>query len=197
MKIWITRHGQTRLNHEKLMQGRTDEPLNETGIRQAEEARKKIGDVHFDKVYASPLDRAIVTASIIGHVSREEIVIDPRVTETDFGKYEQRPYKAMGLPMTLYWLLPEIIPAPKTVEPVASMKKRAASFLDDVIADGEKNHYENILITCHGGIMRVLSGYMLGRRNGLMWRPKPRNCEIRVFDADRTSHEMIADYRIG
>ena len=48
MKIWITRHGQTALNKQKLMQGLTDEPLNETGIQQAKEARKKIGDIHFD-----------------------------------------------------------------------------------------------------------------------------------------------------
>ena len=27
MKIWITRHGQTALNKQKLMQGLTDEPL--------------------------------------------------------------------------------------------------------------------------------------------------------------------------
>lgn len=42
MKIWITRHGQTALNKQKLMQGLTDEPLNETGIQQAKEARKRL-----------------------------------------------------------------------------------------------------------------------------------------------------------
>ena len=68
MKIWITRHGQTKYNKMKLMQGRTDEPLNETGIAQAKAARERIGDVHFDAVYASPLDRAIVTGAIIGGV---------------------------------------------------------------------------------------------------------------------------------
>ena len=88
MKIWIARHGQTRLNKMRLMQGRTDEPLNETGIAQAKAAREKIGDIKFDAVYSSPLNRAIVTGSIIGNVDRSEIIIDDRLIEADFGKYE-------------------------------------------------------------------------------------------------------------
>ena len=90
MKIWVTRHGQTNLNRRKLMQGRTDEPLNDVGIRQAMEARKAIGDITFDAVYASPLDRAITTASIIGNVDKSRVFIDPRLIETDFGKYEKK-----------------------------------------------------------------------------------------------------------
>ena len=42
MKIWITRHGQTALNKQKLMQGLTDEPLNETGIQQAKRQEKRL-----------------------------------------------------------------------------------------------------------------------------------------------------------
>ena len=34
MKVWITRHGQTALNKQQLMQGLYDEPLNEVGIEQ-------------------------------------------------------------------------------------------------------------------------------------------------------------------
>lgn len=196
MKIWITRHGQTDLNRARLMQGRVDQPLNETGIKQAEKARQAIGDIHFDKVYASPLNRAIRTASIIGDVSEDQVIIDPRIIETDFGTYDKKPYSAMGLHMTLYWLLPTIIPAPKTVETIPSMKSRAASFLEEIIEDGKKNHYENILVTCHGGIMRALSGYMLEKKSGLMWYPKPHNCEIRVFSADPLQKKMLKDYRI-
>ena len=108
MKIWLTRHGQTNLNKKRLMQGLTDEPLNETGIAQAKAARERIGDVHFDAVYASPLQRAIMTGAIIGGVSPEEVLIDKRLIETDFGRYEQRPFYRMGPFMTLYWTLPEV-----------------------------------------------------------------------------------------
>ena len=178
MKIWITRHGQTRLNKLRLMQGLTDEPLNKTGIMQAKEARKRIGDVHFDAVYASPLDRAIKTGAYIGGVKPSEVIIDERLIETDFGKYEKRKYYLLGPAMTLYWTCPEIFPAPETVETVESMVKRSSSFLKEI----EQKDYDNVLISCHGGIIRALCGYMMDRKNGIYWRPKAHNCEIRVFD---------------
>lgn len=191
MKIWITRHGQTRLNRMHLMQGLTDEPLNETGLRQAAEARRRIGDVHFDAVYASPLGRAIRTGAIIGNVSEEEVIIDPRIIEADFGPWEQKKYTRMGLRMTLYWALPEIFPAPKGVETIASLRERSSSFLKELEGKG----YENVLISCHGGIMRALTGYMMDRKNGIVWRPKPRNCEIRVFESEGGRHRAVAVYK--
>lgn len=191
MKIWITRHGQTNLNKKKLMQGLTDEPLNETGIEQAKKGRTNIGDVKFDAVYASPLGRAITTASIIGGVPKEDVIVDERIIEVDFGKYEQKPYAAMGIAMTLYWALPEIFPAPKTVEPISSMVARSQSFLREL----EQKDYENVLIVCHGGIIRALCGYLGDRKNGIMWRPKPHNCEIRVYESKGGRHEFVTSYK--
>ena len=187
MRIWVTRHGQTRLNRAKLMQGLTDEPLNETGIRQATDARSKIGNITFDAVYASPLDRAVKTGAIVGGVDPGNVIIDRRIIEVDFGKYEQKKYYLLGPAMTLYWALPEIFPAPKTVETTASMKARSSEFLREL----EQKGYENVLISCHGGIMRALSGYLTDKNNGLMWRPKPHNCEIRVFEAKNGKHKLI------
>ena len=92
MKIWITRHGQTDLNRTRRMQGRVECPLNEKGISQARQSRKNIDDIHFDAVYASPLQRAQMTGSIIGDVDPSEIIVDPRLIETDFGIYEKRKY---------------------------------------------------------------------------------------------------------
>ena len=57
----------------------------------------------------------------------------------------------------------------------------------------EKKDYENVLVACHGGIMRPLCGYLTNRRNGLMWRPRPTNCEIRVFESLGGRHRMLDD----
>ena len=187
MNIWITRHGQTRLNKLHLMQGRTDEPLNERGLEQARLTRKAIGEIHFDAVSASPLSRAINTGAIIGGVDPSEIIIDERIIETNFGKYEQRKYFLMGPFMSLYWALPEIFPAPKTVESLDSMMARSQSFLKEL----ETKDYENVLVSCHGGIMRCLTGYLANRKNGIWWRPKPHNCEIRIFSSQNGKHEYI------
>ena len=178
MKIWITRHGQTRLNKARRMQGQIDEPLNKTGVMQAKEARKRIGRVTFDAVYASPLKRAIITGAYVGGVRPEKVIVDDRLIEVDFGRYEMKKYYLLGPAMSLYWACPELMPCPKTVEPVASMVERSSSFLREI----ENMDYENVLISCHGGIMRALCGYMMDRPNGICWRPKPKNCEIRVFD---------------
>lgn len=187
MKIWITRHGQTNLNKKKLMQGLTDEPLNETGIAQAKRAGAYVKDVKFDAVYASPLKRAVKTAALIGHVDPEEIIRDERIIEVDFGKYEAKKYTGMGPFMTLYWALPEVFPAPKTVETIASMRKRSSAFLKEL----EAKDYENVLVVCHGGIIRALCGYLEDRKNGIKWRPKPHNCEIRVYESEGGKHRLV------
>lgn len=187
MQIWVTRHGQTDLNKKKLMQGRIDKPLNETGIMQAQSVRDKIGDVTFDAVYASSLDRAITTASIIGNVQKEDVVVDDRIIETDFGKYDCRHYGLMGPAMTAYWVLPEVFHAPKTVESIPDMVKRSHGFLKEL----EQKGYENVLIVCHGGIIRAIRGYLEDSPKKVVWRPKPKNCEVRIYESIDGKHKTI------
>lgn len=187
MNIWITRHGQTNLNKARLMQGHINEPLNATGIAQAQSVRKMIGDITFDAVYASPLDRAITTASIIGNVKKDDVIIDERIIEADFGRYDKCKYYGMGPAMTLYWTFPEIFPAPETVETIASMTERSADFLREL----EEKEYENVLVTCHGGIIRALKGYLEDKSNGILWRPKPKNCEVTIYESVEGKHRLV------
>ncbi len=185
MQIWLTRHGQTDLNKKRRMQGRSDIPLNETGLEQARQMRRLLEEaypgLHFDAVYASPLRRAVVTASVIGGVPEEDVLTDERLLETDFGRYERRKYYLMGPAMSAYWALPERFRAPATVESVASMTERAAGFLWELEQTGFEKGYENVLVACHGGILRALCGYMADRPDGILWRPKPHNCEVRIY----------------
>ena len=189
MKIYLTRHGQTDYNKKRMMQGRSDIPLNEVGIAQAEARRKSLGDIKFDAVYSSPLCRAVKTASIIGNVPEEEIIKDERIIEANFGKYELMNYYGTGIPMMLYWSFPEVFKAPTGVETIQEMIERTSSFLKEL----EQKDYENVLVACHGGIIRPIRGYLENKKSGIIWRPRPKNCEIFVYESIDGRHRLVED----
>lgn len=65
MKLTFIRHGQTDLNKDNRIQGGgIDQPLNETGINQAEVAASHFDPQKYDLVFSSPLKRAKKTAEI-------------------------------------------------------------------------------------------------------------------------------------
>ena len=61
----LIRHGQSLWNAENKFTGWTDIGLSEKGIKEAEEAGKKLENVPFDVVHTSALIRAQKTAEII------------------------------------------------------------------------------------------------------------------------------------
>ena len=52
MRIILARHGETDYNKNKKVQGHSDIPLNEEGIKQGKEAGKKITDYNIDVALA-------------------------------------------------------------------------------------------------------------------------------------------------
>jgi alpha-ribazole phosphatase/probable phosphoglycerate mutase len=189
MKIYVTRHGQTDYNKKRMMQGLSDIPLNDVGIAQAKARRESIGDIEFDAVYASPLIRAVKTAEIIGNVTEDQVIKDERIIEANFGKYELMGYYSTGLKMMAYWSFPEIFPAPEGVETIRQMRDRTASFLEDL----KKKDHENVLVACHGGIIRPIRGYLENKKSGIIWRPRPKNCEIFVYEWDGEKFTFLQD----
>jgi broad specificity phosphatase PhoE len=88
LKIYLVRHGQNKDNAEGILNGHRDEPLTNIGVAQAHEIATKVKDtgIIFDKVYASPLQRAYKTAEIITdaiHLEKPEIMLE--LIERDFG----------------------------------------------------------------------------------------------------------------
>ena len=52
MKIYVLRHGQTKLNLEKKFNGKFDEDINEEGIRQAEKAAETVKNLDIECILA-------------------------------------------------------------------------------------------------------------------------------------------------
>ena len=63
--FYLFRHGQTNWNLEKKCQGHTDIPLNEKGLKEAEELSIKFEKIPLQVVYSSDLKRATQTAEFL------------------------------------------------------------------------------------------------------------------------------------
>ena len=144
--IYITRHGQTNWNVQKKVMGRWDEPLNETGLNQAEETRNNLMDTDIDLIICSPLKRARQTAEIINRDRNIPIIYDERIIERDFGEFEGMETK--NFDFHGYWNYYKNMQF-ESAENIQVFFKRVYDFLEDIT---EKYKDKNVLLVAHGGI---------------------------------------------
>ncbi|MBO5535075.1 MAG: histidine phosphatase family protein [Clostridia bacterium] len=173
--IYIIRHGQTELNRRQVLQGRSDAPLNETGIAQAQQMAEALASVVFCRVFSSPLRRAVQTARIVAPNVEPEM--DERLIEMDYGPYEGTDLTA--LPPEVRTFFSDFIhnPAPDGMEPLSSVKRRAGSFLEDV-----KGLEGNILISTHAIAMKGILEQLTPDSNGAYWSTYIGNCAVYVTE---------------
>ena len=177
--LYMIRHGQTELNTKMLMQGRTDHPLNETGIAQAEEAAGRFAamGVTIDKVYSSPLIRAVRTAEKIAPDA--ELVIDDRLIEMDYGPYEGMDLRDPAPEVMDFFMDFVNVPAPDGMEPLHEVVARLGDFLDEIIGEAADR---NVLISTHAIAMKGALEYLTPGSHGSYWAKNIGNCDIYMSD---------------
>ncbi len=88
MRLILIRHGETRWNREKKVQGTSDIELDEVGVEQAHRLALALRGEKIDAIYASPLKRAYETARIIGQFHRGPIHVEDGLVEMNQGDFE-------------------------------------------------------------------------------------------------------------
>ena len=172
MKLYVVRHGETTYNVENKICGISNVELTELGKLQAQEASKKLKDICFDKVYVSPLKRAIDTAKIITE-DKYELCIDKRIEEINFGIFEGMSRDTKEFQQTKYNLGVHY----QEGETFLNVVHRVYSFLDDL----KVHDYSHVLIVCHGGIMRAIHAYFHDITNDEFYHMTTKNCEIKEY----------------
>lgn len=149
MRIILARHGETNYNKNKMVQGHTDIPLNEEGIRQGIAAGKKIEGYKIDIAYSSNLVRAYDTARYMLDNSNSEdnkklpVIKDKRLIEKSYGGYEGVSFAEYGAGM-------------KAGETRGmELDTEAADRLEAFFIEKYKEYPEKtMLAVCHGGLIR-------------------------------------------
>ena len=177
--LYIIRHGRTEWNKIHKLQGRTDIPLNEEGISQAEEAAEKYKDVHFDIAFCSPLIRARQTADILLKGRNIRIEYDDRLREMSFGIYEgiENCFDIPDCPVNVLFKDPANYKGVPDGETLEDLFKRTGEFLDEKIEPLLKEK-KDILIVGHGAMN---SSIICQRRNtpvAHFWDERIDNCRL-------------------
>ena len=86
--ICLIRHGETDWNKEGRIQGKTDIPMNQAGMVQAEKCAIYLAKCKWDVIISSPLSRAKQTALIIRKKLQVPIMEMSSFKERDYGDAE-------------------------------------------------------------------------------------------------------------
>lgn len=85
--LYLMRHGETLFNERRKIQGWSDSPLTNKGIKQAEVARECLKDIQFDHYYSSTSERCCDTLEIVTDYKVEYKRLK-QLKERNFGTFE-------------------------------------------------------------------------------------------------------------
>ena len=184
--IYITRHGQTDWNVQKKVMGRYDEPLNQTGLEQAEETKNNLLNTQLDIIICSPLKRAKQTAEIINTGRNIPVIYDERIIEREFGEFQGK--HTQDFDFRGFWDYNRNEHY-QCAENIQDFFKRVYAFLDDIV---KRYHGKNVLIVAHGGVSipvncffsnRIPDGSLLDAGIAL------ENCQVASYDSIQNALE--------
>ena len=89
MKVYLIRHTSVVWDGSVTCYGATDVDVQDTFEEEATQTLKAIEGIQVDRVYTSPLKRAVKLASFCGYPDAER---DNRLKEMNFGDWEGRPW---------------------------------------------------------------------------------------------------------
>ena len=131
--IIIVRHGRTEFNATGRLQGRTDNPLDEVGLAQAEAVAAYLKpELLSDTLFVcSPLLRARQTATAIVNRVGSSFDIDERWIELDYGSYEGLRQAEVPANVWREWRSDSDFAAPQG-ESLNQVQERVAQACDDL-----------------------------------------------------------------
>src|SRR6266480_7515862 len=145
------RHGQAENNVNRILVGRHIEShLTDYGRRQVEDTARYLQNVPIEKLYVSPVTRAVETAKIVSKILGISYEIDERLYEIELGKlvgmnFEDIIQKYGNLFLKFYTETDSTLTC-YGVETFASVKMRIKHLLDEIV---ENHQDKNVLMITH------------------------------------------------
>ena len=175
MMLYAARHGQTQWNLEDKVCGRTDLPLTEAGLEQAQLLAQRTKGLKIDMIISSPMLRARQTAAPAAEKYGIPVKVDDRLIEQDYGIYEGISRFDEGF-LSNKRHFAFRYPGGESMMDVAH---RVYSLLEEI-----KENYagQNVLLVCHGGVCRVIRTYFEDMTNDEYFHYSEENAAVREYE---------------
>ncbi|MBR3275012.1 MAG: histidine phosphatase family protein [Eubacterium sp.] len=161
MKFYFARHGQTDWNTLRKVQGTTDIPLNENGIRQAYQLCDylKENSISFTKIYSSYQTRAVQTAEIAAEQFNTGYETVKGLEEMNLGLFEGHTWDEI---LSMYaeefelWQADRRYSTSPGGESYQMVLERVFQVLDYILEQNDAASEGNVLIITHGAVIMTL-----------------------------------------
>jgi len=181
--IVFVRHGEADNNVKRMLVGRHIEShLTESGIQQANDTGRHLRKMKIDRVYVSPVTRAIETAKIICEINQLEYQTDERLYEIELGdlvgmNYDEVIEKHGNLFLKFYSGDDPILDS-YGIESFSAVKKRIRNLLDESM----KNYRDkNLLFVTHLDPIKAAVSLMLGLAPESLYGWHIRNASMTIL----------------
>jgi broad specificity phosphatase PhoE len=162
-RLLLVRHGEDADNSHSIINGRRDAPLTDLGRSQAAAIADDLQSETIGCVYASPLQRAHQTASIIAdRLGIKDLHIHPDLVERDYGILTGRPVSDIPILAGRLFVshgFKHVIQA-NGIEEYADLWARAGLVLRAI---REQHRGETVLVVAHNEILRMMRANAMQR----------------------------------
>ena len=183
-KVIFIRHGQTEWNVNGRYQGQSDVQLTAAGKEQAAKLAEHFPVKEIDAVYASDLNRAMVTAEAVASRFGLSVQAEPAFREISFGEWEGLTYEQIVAKwpeaMGNFLQHPDILEIPGG-ETFPAVQKRAVARLEELVA---KHEGQTIAIVAHGAVLRTLLTAALHMPLQYLWSIRQFNTAVNIVRYD-------------
>jgi broad specificity phosphatase PhoE len=168
--VYLVRHGQTAWNKEEIFRGRTDVPLDETGLKQAELVGQYFKGMEIHGIYSSSLSRAWRTAEKVAEHHSLKVQPLQGILDMSFGNWEGRPHQEIrendGQTYRQWVETPHLVRLPGG-ENLEDVRVRAMAAMEEVI----RNHPgKTVILVTHRVVNKLLICGILGLDNSHFWQ---------------------------
>ncbi|MEY4282524.1 MAG: hypothetical protein RL467_80 [Actinomycetota bacterium] len=191
-RIVLLRHAHSVANEKNLLAGRTAGiSLSKTGKEQAQDLIARLGNIQFDEVAISPLQRCRETIDpwLDTTGAKSRIVVDDSISEVDYGNWSGK--TLASLRRKAQWKVVQDFPSQMTFpegESLLEMQGRALSGfyrLNAVKGKGPR------LLVSHGDVIKSIVAHCLGMHLDQFQRLVIEPASLTIIDTDSGTSRLV------